>query len=226
MRSSRYLEMRARIIDRPVAAVGLVLFAPVLAGVGLAILLFDGRPITVKLARVGRNGELFQQVKFRTMRVDGGGPSITSGTDSRVTRLGAVLRRYRLDELIQMVNVVQGNMSLIGPRPETPDMVDGQGDWPVVLTVRPGIAGITQSVFAPIEPEVLVGDDHQRVYRDDVLPAKLAVDRWYIENAGPIVDLQIVAATIGAVAGRPIPRRLRKRVPDPAERLSHLKPTR
>ncbi len=226
VRGQTYLELRARTIDRAVAAVGLVVFAPLLAVVAAAVLVLDGGPVTVRLARVGRDGAIFQQIKFRTMRSGGGGPSITSGSDSRVTGIGALLRRYRLDELTQMINVVHGDMSLIGPRPETPDMVDGSGDWPVVLSVRPGIAGVTQSVFAPIEPVVLDVPDHQAVYRNEVLPAKLAVDRWYVENAGPIVDLQIVAATLGAIIERPIPRRLKRRIPDTADRFSHPKPAR
>jgi lipopolysaccharide/colanic/teichoic acid biosynthesis glycosyltransferase len=215
-----YLERRAATVDRVVAAVGLVALGPLLAVLGLLVGVIDGRPVTVRLPRAGRGGERFAQLKLRSMRPETGGATITSGADPRVTPLGAILRAYRLDELPQLVNVLRGDMALIGPRPETPDMVDGRGDWPRVLTVRPGIAGVTQAVFAPLEPQLLAGGDHQRTYREVVLPAKLAVDRWYVEHASPRVDLLIVRATLGAVLGRPLPPSLEAMIPDPQDLLA------
>lgn len=196
-----YLRVRSDTIDRFVAVVALILLAPVFVCLAVLVAVVDGRPALVRLVRVGKAGTPFRQLKFRTMAQDVGGASITSGADSRITELGAVLRRRRLDELPQLVNIARGEMALIGPRPETPDMVDGSGDWPHVLEAKPGIAGVTQAVFSRLEPLLLTGDDHLRIYRDEVLPAKLRVDRWYIENASPKVDLQIVKATFAAVVG-------------------------
>src|SRR4029079_13328982 len=107
-----------RCCDLGGAIIASVCLAPVFLAVSLAILIDDGRPIFFRQKRVGKNGELFEILKFRTMRAGGGGRSITVAGDSRITRVGARLRRYKIDELPQFLSVIKGDMSLIGPRPE------------------------------------------------------------------------------------------------------------
>lgn len=220
-RGIAYLTSRWRCVDRPLALAGLVFLAPVMLAMAVVVVVLDGRPVVVRLERIGRGGTPFLQLKIRTMREESGGASITSGADRRITPFGALLRRYRLDELPQLANIAKGQMALIGPRPETPDMVDGAGHWPVVLRAKPGMAGATQSVFARLEPLLLRGDDHQRTYREEVLPAKLEIDRWYVEHASPSVDLLILRATFGAITGRgAVPAALERMMPSVAELAS------
>src|SRR5437867_8811994 len=114
------IQSRGVVFDRILAAIALVAISPVLIVIGLAILIEDGRPIFFRQRRVGRSGKLFSLLKFRSMRVGMPGASITSGSDPRITRLGNILRKYKLDELPQLWNVVRGEMRLVGPRPEVP----------------------------------------------------------------------------------------------------------
>ena len=119
-------EVRAglpRWVDVVVAAIGLVLAAPVIAVTGLAVAVSSGRPIFFRQRRVGQHGRIFDLYKLRTMRPNANGPQITSGNDARITRLGSSLRRTKLDELPTLWNVLRGDMSLVGPRPEVPRFV-------------------------------------------------------------------------------------------------------
>jgi lipopolysaccharide/colanic/teichoic acid biosynthesis glycosyltransferase len=156
--------------------------------------------------------------KLRTMRSahpDGraGGAGVTRANDERITPIGRRLRHHRLDELPQLWNVVAGSMGLLGPRPEAPDYVapDDQR-WEDVLAVAPGIAGPTQLLVHDWEAEAMSGDDFAHVYRDVILPVKLAIDRWYVRNANPGIDWLIVRSLLRRfVLGRP-PSRLRARI--------------
>lgn len=163
--------------------------------------------------------------KYRSMTIAGpngqsGGPALTSGADPRVTPLGQRLRHYRLDELPQLANVVWGEMSLIGPRPEAPDYVDLEDcRWQVVLSARPGIAGPTQVVIQDIEAGMGF-DDHKR-YEAEILPVKLAIDAWYLRHATPVVDALIGWALIERfLLRRPVTflhRRLATELPEVAD---------
>jgi lipopolysaccharide/colanic/teichoic acid biosynthesis glycosyltransferase len=136
--------------------------------------------------------------KLRTMRPAGaGGATITSGDDDRITPIGRRLRHYRLDELPNLVNVVAGQMALIGPRPETPGMVDATDPrWRQVLAARPAIAGPTQLVCADWEADELRTGDAEDVYRHKILPVKLAIDAWYVEHASPRIDAEVLVALV------------------------------
>jgi lipopolysaccharide/colanic/teichoic acid biosynthesis glycosyltransferase len=148
---SRWLPVRWW-IDRLVAAVLQVALVPVLAAVGAAVRRGDGGPALVRVPRVGRDNRPFGMWKVRTMVANGpgglaGGPPITSGDDDRLTPVGRRLRHYRLDEPPQLLNVAAGEMAMIGPRPETPTLVDvGDPAWRRVLAAKPGIAGPTQLI--------------------------------------------------------------------------------
>ena len=195
---TRWVRVRASVLDRLAAAAIGVVLAPVIAICGCLVRREDGPPSLVKLARVGRDGAHFDMWKLRSMRVDAAdglasGSVITSTVDDRITSVGRALRRRRLDELPQVWNVVRGEMALFGPRPETPAMVDAADpSWQAVLAVRPGITGPTQLVADLWEAAVLTDVDPQRRYREEVLPVKLAVDRWYVERASPALDVVVV----------------------------------
>lgn len=221
---SRWLLVRSRWIDRIAALLVAPFLAPLAAAIALVVRRRDGAPCTIRLARAGHLGAPFLMWKFRTMRAaaaDGsaGGAVITSVADDRVTALGRTLRRWRLDELPQIVNVVSGDMALLGPRPETPSLVDlADPAWSAVLDVRPGITGPTQLVVEAWEADSLVGEGHEARYRDEILPVKLAVDRWYVEHSSPSLDLGVCWSMVERfVLGRAdtwVQRRARVEVPE------------
>lgn len=192
-----WLRARTAVVDRVVALVLLPVLGPVIAYLAWRVRRQDGPPSVIGLDRVGADGVAFRMWKLRTMRVaaaggSAGGAAITSSADARITPLGASLRRWRLDELPQVWNVLRGDMGLLGPRPETPSLVDHEDPrWRAVLAVRPGITGPTQLVAEQWETAVLDEGGHVDRYRLEVLPVKLAVDRWYLDRASPWVDLLV-----------------------------------
>lgn len=194
---SRWLVLRVRVIDRLAALVLAPVIGPIAAVLAWKVVREDGRPALVGLPRVGEDGRTFKMWKLRTMRVGeasgaAGGAVITAGDDDRVTPFGRTLRRWRLDELPQLINVIRGDMGLLGPRPETPSLVALDDErWQAVLAVRPGVAGPTQLLVERWESELLESGRAEDRYRDDVLPVKLAADRWYVEHATPAVDLRV-----------------------------------
>lgn len=214
-------------VDRVVAVVLQVALAPLLALVGLAVRYCDGRPVLVRVPRVGKDNRPFGMWKVRTMVVTGpdglaGGAVITSGDDDRITPIGRRLRRFRLDELPQLLNVAGGDMAMIGPRPETPSLVDPDDpSWRRVLAAKPGIAGPTQLVVHDWEADVLAGPSAEQDYRKVVLPVKLAIDEWYVQRASPWIDCLVLASLAQRfLAGRPptlLSRRIRHEVPAAAD---------
>lgn len=191
-----------RLFDAVISAAGLILLAPLLAAVALAVKLSSPGPVFHRAIRVGRNGVLFDLYKFRSMHVTQGGPFITKAGDPRVTATGRLLRRTKIDELPQLVNVLKGEMSLVGPRPEDPRYVAmydaGQRR---ILSVRPGLTSPASLSFAS-EEDQLVGDDWERFYVERLMPEKLRIDLAYLERRSFWSDLGIIARTIAAVLVR------------------------
>lgn len=202
---------RAR-VDRGVALVGGLAVAPLVVALAVLVLLVDRQGPFVGLDRVGREGRSFTLWKLRTMRPAAGtAAAFTLRDDRRITALGRRLRRYRLDELPQLWNVVRGDMALLGPRPESPEYVDeAEAGWPLVLAVPPGIAGATQVVVHAWEARVT----SLATYRDEVLPRKLEVDAWYVTHASPAVDLDIVRSVLRSVARPEQPTPVHRRLAD------------
>ncbi len=223
---TRWLRVRTVLLDRVVAVALLPLLGPLLAYLAWRVRRDDGPPSVIGLERVGASGVPFVMWKLRTMRVAGaggsaGGAAITSSDDRRITPLGARFRRWRLDELPQVANVLRGDMGLLGPRPETPSLVDlDDPRWQVVLAARPGITGPTQLVAERWEAAVLDEGGHVDRYRTDVLPVKLAVDRWYVEGATPWVDVVVAWSMVQRfILGRSstaVERLVRAQVPEVA----------
>ncbi len=225
---TRWLALRT-VLDRAVAAVALVVVAPVVALCAWRVRRHDGGPPFVRVDRVGRGGARFGMWKVRTMRpqrADGtaAGVALTAGDDPRVTPVGRHLRRWHLDELPQLANVVTGEMTLLGPRPEAPEFVDPDDDqWARALAAPPGIAGPTQLVVGEWERDVITAAPDGDAYRREVVPVKLALDRWYVEHASPLVDIEVAWALLRHLAGRPglgrLGRRLRAELPGPLGRV-------
>jgi lipopolysaccharide/colanic/teichoic acid biosynthesis glycosyltransferase len=190
-----------RIFDVAVAAAGLLLTLPLFLVLALAIVLESGRPVLYRGRRVGRDGRPFRICKFRSMVVaaDRVGGAITTAGDSRVTRVGRFLRRTKLDELPQLLNVLSGDMSLVGPRPEHPDYVRLYSpDQRRVLTVRPGITGAA-SVRYRNEEQLLRGEDPEALYRSVIMPEKLRLELDYLDHRSFRADLGLMLATLASV---------------------------
>jgi lipopolysaccharide/colanic/teichoic acid biosynthesis glycosyltransferase len=189
-----------RVLDVTVGSLALALATPILGGVALAMRLTgDHGPFLYRARRVGEGGALITVLKVRTMVEGSRGSGVTIRRDPRVTPLGRILRRFRIDELPQLLNVVRGEMSLVGPRPEDPGFVDWSD--PVhrrVFTARPGITGLAQLEFHD-EVELLIGPDVQERYRTEILPAKLRLDLEYLDRQTLLLDLQILARTVRAI---------------------------
>ena len=186
-----------RAFDVLCAAAGIVLLLPLWVAIALLVLWDDGRPLLFSQPRVGREGALFRIWKFRTMRAGSPGRAITAAGDARVTRIGAWLRRFKLDELPQLFNVLQGDMSLVGPRPEVPQYVRlGVPVWQAVLQVRPGITDLASLIYR--EEEKLLGKraDPDAYYRHTVLPAKLRLNLAYLQCRSFRRDLRLILLTL------------------------------
>ncbi len=185
------------LLDRVCAAAALVLLLPLWLLVAAAIAWDDGLPIFFRQTRIGRGNIPFQLLKFRSMRPRAPGPRITAENDPRLTRVGAFLRRYKLDELPQLWNVLKGDMSLVGPRPEVPAFVDFQDPvWQTVLQVRPGITDLASLVYRN-EGEILSGqNDPESYYRRQILPAKLALNIQYLRSRSLWSDWKIILITM------------------------------
>lgn len=189
-----------RVLDLVLGSLGLVIAAPFLAGIALAMRLGGDRgSFLYRAPRVGEGGRRITVLKVRTMAVGSQGPGITGLRDPRVTPLGRFLRRHRIDELPQLINVVRGEMSLVGPRPEDPAFVDWSD--PVhrrVFTAKPGMTGLAQLSFHD-EAQWLIGPNIAERYRREVLPAKLRLDLEYLESRSMLLDLRIIARTVRTI---------------------------
>jgi lipopolysaccharide/colanic/teichoic acid biosynthesis glycosyltransferase len=192
-----------RALDIGLGSVALILATPLLAGIGLAMRLTGDRgPFLYRTQRIGEGARLFTLLKVRTMAADSDGPRLTSLRDSRVTPVGRVVRRFRLDELPQLVNVLRGEMSLVGPRPEDPSFVDLSNPLHrLVYSARPGITGLAQLEFHD-EARLMTGPDPEALYREVILPEKLRLDAEYLEHRSLRVDLRILGRTVLTVLGR------------------------
>ena len=191
-----------RLLDYTVAGVGLVLLAPLLLVLALVIRLGPPGPVFYRGERVGLGGITFRILKFRTMVVEAekSGGSSTPEDDPRITRVGHMLRRWKLDEAPQLINVVRGEMSLVGPRPQVRWAVDlYTPEERRLLSVRPGITDWASVRFRN-EAEILRGsDDPDRLYLEKIAPEKIRLGLWYVDNQTFLEDLRIIFATLRCV---------------------------
>ncbi len=191
-----------RTFDAVAAAAGLVILSPVIAGIAIAIKRGSKGPLLYKGTRVGMNGEPFNMLKFRTMVVDADkiGGSSTPEDDPRVTPIGKTLRKYKLDELPQLINVLTGDMSFVGPRPQVKWAVDlYTPEERQILEVRPGITDEASLKFSN-EAEILKGSkDPDKDYIEKIHPEKMRLSLEYVRNRSFSGDLSIIARTAGAI---------------------------
>jgi lipopolysaccharide/colanic/teichoic acid biosynthesis glycosyltransferase len=192
-----------RVFDIIGSGMGLLVLAPVFLIVAIGIKLGSRGPVFFRQERVGRFGRVFRIHKFRTMVFDAEwlGLQITVGRDARVTSFGVFLRRYKIDELAQLIDVFMGRMSLVGPRPEVPVYVDR---YPpdvraVVLSVRPGITDWASIRYKDENAVLARADDPQRAYVEEVLPIKLAYYVDYVRQRSFFGDIQIILVTLKAL---------------------------
>jgi lipopolysaccharide/colanic/teichoic acid biosynthesis glycosyltransferase len=192
-----------RTLDIVASAVGLVVLSPLLALAALAIRLDSPGGVLFVQQRVGRNFRPFGIYKFRTMVADAPrrGGEITFGGDRRITRVGRVLRKTKIDELPQLANVLVGHMSLVGPRPEVPRYVEMfRADYGYVLSVRPGMTDPASVKYRHEAEQLAASPDPEREYAERILPDKIALAREYIASASFRGDLVILAKTLLRVA--------------------------
>lgn len=194
--------MSKRLFDIVAASAGLLLLAPLFAAIAFWIKVDSPGPVFFRQQRVGRHGKPFSIFKFRTMHTSRAVTlQLTVGCDRRITGAGHFLRRYKLDELPQLINVLQGSMSLVGPRPEVPRYVDC---YPpevrtIVLSVAPGITDWASVLYR--EESTILGQaaDPERTYRETILPAKLDYYVRYVRERSFWTDLRIIFSTLAAV---------------------------
>jgi lipopolysaccharide/colanic/teichoic acid biosynthesis glycosyltransferase len=188
-----------RVFDLAVSIAGLILLSPVFVGIAIAIRCTSPGPVLFRQVRIGHCGRPFTLLKFRTMvaSAPGLGPNVSPAGDPRVTRIGAFLRRRYLDEIPQLLNVIRGDMSLVGPRPETPEFVAlYTPEERQVLRVLPGMAGPSTLAFES-EAKVLAGtDDPYRYYVDHLLHERVGADLEYLERRSFLYDLHVLVKTV------------------------------
>ena len=197
--------MGKRLFDIACAATALALLAPLLLALALWVRLDSPGPVLFRQQRVGRDSRPFAILKFRTMQVnaEAAGLQITVGQDPRITRAGSWLRRSKLDELPQLLNVLRGDMSMVGPRPEVPRYV---ALYPTdvretVLSVRPGITDLASLAFRDESTLLAQSPDPERTYVEQILPTKLRYAQQYVRTRSLWLDLRIIAWTVQAVLG-------------------------
>lgn len=187
--------------DVLIAGVGLFVAAPLISVLAVGIAVTSGTPVFFRQRRVGRGFSPFVMIKLRTMRPSDGGPKVTSRGDQRVTRLGRLLRKTKLDELPALWNVLRGEMALVGPRPEVPEYVNSQDPlWQTVLSVRPGITDpVTISLRNEEELLAFAAEDTETYYISELQPLKLRGYVEYLENRSVRSDIGVLCHTIAAV---------------------------
>lgn len=186
------------LFDRLMSLIGLLVLWPVLAVVAVLIRIkMPGGPVIFKQKRVGRDGRLFTMYKFRSMTVGHGGSSVSVAGESRITPLGAKLRRYKLDELPELWNVLIGDMSFVGPRPDVPGYADQlKGTDREVLRLRPGITGPASLKYRD-EEELLAGQSDPQKYNDEVIfPDKVRINLYYLHHYSFIKDIEMIICTV------------------------------
>ena len=201
MRDSLYARFGKRALDAAASLAGLVVLSPVLLAAAAAVALLDPGPVFFAHERVGLGFRRFRVLKFRTMRAGGAGPAITTGGDPRVTAVGRFLRRTKLDELPQLLNVLAGDMSLVGPRPEVAKYVElFRADYEDILTVRPGITDFAAIEYRDEEAVLKSFPDPEKAYVEKILPDKIRLYRRYLAEMSLACDLKLILGTFLKIA--------------------------
>ena len=191
---------RKRLFDMVCAALGLLVLSPVLLVCALLVGLTSPGGVLFRQERIGKDGVPFTIYKFRSMRKDNAGLKISTSRDTRITPVGRVLRKTKLDELPQLWNVLKGDMSFVGPRPEVREYTDlYTPEQRQVLMVRPGVTGLASIRYRNENEHLTASSDPNRTYIDEVMPAKLALDLKYIPRACVSYDIKLIWETLVTV---------------------------
>jgi lipopolysaccharide/colanic/teichoic acid biosynthesis glycosyltransferase len=205
-----------RAFDLTVVLLLLPVALPLAVVVALAVGLSSGRPVLYRATRMGRGGVPFTMYKFRTMSAGADGPAVTRAGDRRITPVGGRLRRWKLDELPQLYNVLRGDMSLVGPRPEEPRFLARYSDEErLLLSARPGVTGAATVEYGD-EEDLLAAEapaDVEALYVDQVMHRKLAIEKAYLARRSFGGDVLILLRTLESLRGR---RRCRRELAEPA----------
>lgn len=196
-------ETARRLFDASAATLGLLVLSPLLLVVAVSVAASSPGPVFFRQVRVGRGGEPFDILKFRTMRTDAErtGGQLTVGEDPRITRVGRFLRQWKLDELPQLINVVRGEMALVGPRPEVPRYVElYTEEQRQVLTVRPGITDPASVAFRSESELMGRHPDPGRYYIEEIMPRKLSINLDYLSRRTLLSDVGVILNTFRAVS--------------------------
>lgn len=196
--------MLKRMFDLVLAMLGLIALSPAMLAAALAVRLDSPGPALYRQKRIGRGFQPFEILKFRTMvrGADQMGRQITAGADPRITRVGHWLRKTKIDELPQLINVIKGEMSLVGPRPELPKYVEMfRDDFTEILSIRPGITDIASIRFRDEASILGRAEDPEREYVTRVLPEKIELAKKYIGQSSLVLDAILIAKTLFRLAG-------------------------
>ncbi|APZ95072.1 sugar transferase [Fuerstiella marisgermanici] len=195
--------MAKRLFDIVAAATALIVLGPIILLAAVGVRLSSKGPAFYCPHRIGRGGKRFTLFKLRTMHVDHGGNAsvVTGATDARVFAFGNMLRKLKLDELPQLWNILKGDMSVVGPRPEDPKIVELHYDelgWET-LAVRPGLAGVSSIYNYTHGERMLTGPNPEQIYVRELLPIKLALEVVYLRNASLVYDAKLILRTVAAI---------------------------
>jgi lipopolysaccharide/colanic/teichoic acid biosynthesis glycosyltransferase len=189
-----------RPIELLIAVLGLLVLSPLLLVCVALVALSSKGPIFFRQTRVGKNGKNFKLFKFRTMVAASTGLPITAATDSRITKVGRVLRQWKLDELPELYNVLRGDMSFVGPRPEVPELVDFSNPaWDKILSVRPGITDPITLILRNEEAVLATVEDKESFYTEIIQPFKINGYLSYLETRSVRTDIKILGRTATAI---------------------------
>ena len=191
-----------RAMDIVLSAGALAVLWPLLLVIAIAIVIDDPGPVFYRQVRVGKDGKTFRIFKFRSMVTDADkkGLAITVGRDSRITRVGAILRKTKLDELAQLLNVLFGQMSFVGPRPEVPKYVAMYTPYQrQVLLVRPGITDYASIAYRNENDMLADAEDPEKMYIEQIMPDKIELNMKYLREISPLADIRLIFKTIIAV---------------------------
>ena len=196
--------MVKRLFDIVVSLLVLLILSPLFIVIAGVIVMTDGYPILFRQQRVGQNGHLFTLYKFRSMSVQKSAEDgqFDAGDVSRVTAVGRILRKTKLDEFPQFYNVLMGHMSVVGPRPEIEQWTTVYPErWQTVLSVRPGITDNASIIYRDEESILAKSNDPHQTYRDEILPHKLSLYEDYIERQSLLMDMRILVGTVFVILG-------------------------
>ena len=192
------------VMDWGISIIGLIVLSPVFFILAILIKVDSHGPVFFKQIRIGQFGRQFRIIKFRTMVTDAErlGPQVSSGDDGRITRIGKILRRHKLDELPQLLNVARGEMSLVGPRPEVPKYVAlYQDDFDEILAVKPGITDYASIVYRHENELLKSAEEPEKKYVEEILPVKLGYNKRYLRERCLATDVGLIVKTLLKVAG-------------------------